>query len=463
MDIKDMNNIDIYNKYAYYINQVYEEYAFLNIDREEYKRIVLKLINKSKKRYDAKCPYKVYLKDIINDHLLKYLNKELTDDDKEVDIISNYINLNFIKTSLYSYSVLYLKKLSELFSNINYYPNPDVIIKLIDENSKLNKVLSVIVNNHINDIDNGKINEMFSEFIIFMINTYCEINKIDKKLNFNNNDLADYSRLDSLDSYFIEMEQMPFLTRQEEIKYGYEILKGNMDARNKLVEGNLKLVVSIAKRFLSSGMPYNDLIQDGNEGLIVAANKFDVRKGYHFSTYAAWWITCKIQRAIFVNIYKQKRLNTVSLSEFVYNDEDLEIGDMLYDEDTLDDKIYILDNLPDDIKRLFMRCKLNEREMLVLTKVFGLDGEKPLTQDGISKQLNITRERVRQIEATGLRKLRQSHHTDEYAIYLDDPDESKYKLDLMRELYSQTKSNSFKIKYEDFEGLDELIKKKKKQ
>jgi len=270
---------------------------------------------------------------------------------------------------------------------------------------------------------------------------------------------------DAVRMYLREIGQINLLTFDEEQHLAKEIKKGNMKAKQKLVNSNLRLVVSIAKKYTGRGMLFLDLIQEGNMGLIRAAEKFDYRKGYKFSTYATWWIRQAITRAIAdqartiripvhmvetINKLRkasriilqkmQKKPTDQELSEYtgipvekvreiikvaqlplslempVGDEDSMRLVDFVEDENILDpDEKAVRNLLREDIEELME--VLTEREKMVLKLRFGLDDGKPRTLEEVGKVYNVTRERIRQIEAKALKKLKdpkKSHILKEY-------------------------------------------------
>jgi RNA polymerase primary sigma factor/RNA polymerase nonessential primary-like sigma factor len=269
--------------------------------------------------------------------------------------------------------------------------------------------------------------------------------------------------LEILTYYLKEIRKTPLLTFEEEQELGRRIEQGDEAARAKMIEANLKLVVAIGKKYINRGLPFSDIIEEGNLGLIRAVEKFQYRKGFKFSTYASWWIRQAIERAIvnqakiirlpvhvaeLVHIYKrvvrqlsqelgrEPRVDEVaakmgadvdkvrSVSQVVREifSLDMLIGDR--SEDTLGDVIpdeHALspERFSDEISR--RKCidtwlaKLPTGERSVVEMRFGLNGEDPLTLDCIGKRFGITRERVRQIENQAIKRLksitRQDHDT----------------------------------------------------
>ena len=273
---------------------------------------------------------------------------------------------------------------------------------------------------------------------------------------------------DPVRMYLKEIGKVPLLSPDEEIELAKKIELGDEEAKKKLAESNLRLVVSIAKRYAGRGMQLLDLIQEGNLGLIKAVEKFDYRKGYKFSTYATWWIRQAITRAIadqartiripvhmvetinrLVRTQRQlvqklgreatpeelaKELNMpvervreimkisqdpVSLETPIGEEEDSHLGDFIEDNNVevpADAATYTLlhEQLMDVLSTL------TEREQKVLRLRFGLDDGRPRTLEEVGRQFNVTRERIRQIEAKALRKLRHPSRSKILKDYLDE-------------------------------------------
>ena len=237
--------------------------------------------------------------------------------------------------------------------------------------------------------------------------------------------------------YLTDIGQYPLLTKEGEVRLAQKIeggveAKAEMDkagakvtparrrelrrairqgeeAERTFVQSNLRLVVSIAKKYQASGLPLLDLIQEGNLGLMHAVEKFDWRKGFKFSTYATWWIRQAITRGI-ANTGRTIRLpvhagDTLALSEPLREDGDAELGDVVEDraaESPFERAATAL--LPEEISRLLAPLDQREREILKLR--FGLDRGEPRTLEEVGEHFNLTRERIRQIEARAMSKLR---------------------------------------------------------
>ncbi len=263
-----------------------------------------------------------------------------------------------------------------------------------------------------------------------------------------------YRSLDAVTCYLKEIRKSPLLTFEQEQELGKRIAEGDQEARVKMIESNLRLVVAIGKKYINRGIEFSDIIEEGNLGLIRAVDKFDYRKGFRFSTYASWWIRQSVERAIVnqsriirlpvhvaetVNAYRRavpqltqelerephveeiaKKMNvsvekaqTISqVSRETYS-LDMIIGDHVDDtlEDVLQDYAAVSPaSFSDDIRRREYLDEwltyLTASEEKVIEMRFGLNDGDPKTLDKIGKQFGITRERVRQIETQALNKLK---------------------------------------------------------
>ena len=282
-------------------------------------------------------------------------------------------------------------------------------------------------------------------------------NTLTKDLNIN----------DPVRMYLKEIGQIKLLTTEEELDLADRILEGDEEAKITLAEANLRLVVSIAKRYVGRGMLFLDLIQEGNIGLMKAVEKFDVTKGYKFSTYATWWIRQAITRAIadqartirvpvhmvetinkLARIQRQltlelnrepteeelaKKMNTsidkireiykisqepVSLETPIGEEDDSHLGDFIKDEHNMSPEEYATNEmLKDEISDILLT--LTEREEKVIRLRFGLEDGKARTLEEVGQMFGVTRERIRQIEAKALRKLRHPSRSRKLKDYLD--------------------------------------------
>lgn len=272
---------------------------------------------------------------------------------------------------------------------------------------------------------------------------------------------------DPVRMYLKEIGKVPLLSTEEEVDLAKRMELGDTDARKRLAEANLRLVVSIAKRYVGRGMQFLDLIQEGNLGLIKAVEKFDYTKGYKFSTYATWWIRQAITRSIAdqartirIPVHMVETINRlirvsrqllqelgrepkpeeiaekmdlsvervreimkisqepVSLETPIGEEEDSHLGDFIQDDHVAvpaDAAAFTL--LHEQLMEVL--DTLTEREQKVLKLRFGLEDGRPRTLEEVGKEFNVTRERIRQIEAKALRKLRHPSRSKKLKDYLD--------------------------------------------
>ena len=281
-------------------------------------------------------------------------------------------------------------------------------------------------------------------------------------MNFDGINIDDPVRM-----YLREIGKIPLLSFDEELELAKRVINGDEEAKQKLAESNLRLVVSIAKKYVGRGMLFLDLIQEGNMGLIKAVEKFDYTKGYKFSTYATWWITQAITRAIAdqartirIPVHMVETINKlvrvsrqllqelgrepspeeiaeamdipvervreiqkisqepVSLETPIGEEEDSHLGDFIQDDNVPVPAEAAASTL---LKEQLVEVlgTLTEREQKVLRLRFGMDDGRARTLEEVGKEFNVTRERIRQIEAKALRKLRHPSRSRKLKDYLD--------------------------------------------
>jgi RNA polymerase primary sigma factor len=320
------------------------------------------------------------------------------------------------------------------------------------------------------DLDSDSLDELYNAFNennILIVSEEDDSNNGSELVLDDNTLTKDLTINDPVRMYLKEIGQIKLLNTQEELELADRILAGDEEAKRILAEANLRLVVSIAKRYVGRGMLFLDLIQEGNIGLMKAVEKFDVTKGYKFSTYATWWIRQAITRAIadqartirvpvhmvetinkLARVQRQltlelnrepseeelaKKMNTsvekireiykisqepVSLETPIGEEDDSHLGDFIKDEHNMSPEEYTTNELlKDEISDILLT--LTEREEKVIRLRFGLEDGKARTLEEVGQIFGVTRERIRQIEAKALRKLRHPSRSRKLKDYLD--------------------------------------------
>ena len=381
-----------------------------------------------------------------------------------------------------------LKKANEVYftgqvKDMENTEKKNVFVRLIERGKVTGKLSTQEINSAILDVDFDieeldKFYEMAEANNIEIIDDINDVMLDD--LDFDDNDIGKSAEIEVDDTdiknmqmddpvkvYLKEIGKVPLLTPEEEIDLAMRIADNDPEAKKRLEEANLRLVVSIAKRYGGRGMQFLDLIQEGNLGLIKAVEKFDYTKGFKFSTYATWWIRQAITRAIadqartiripvhmVETINKVKKTNSlllhkngreptaeeiaaeigmsvekvreilrvaqepVSLETPIGEEEDSHLGDFIPDEDALAPADAASQLLLKEALSAVLKT-LTPREAKVLTLRFGLEDGHPKTLEEVGAEFNVTRERIRQIEAKALRKLRHPQRSKKLRDFLD--------------------------------------------
>ena len=493
--ILEKDNNSIYEEISTKVVNIYKKYSYLNISKDEFHKIILEEIELAKNTYDEKGNFNEFLINCIENRFTREVTGILSDSEKSIGLLTNYINQKFGDVKDYNAAMVKLKNLGSLFNKYNVVPEPDVIIYLVKNNEHISNSLKIIVNNNISKIKSNNIDDISSDyFVISMVECYCEFNNI--KINENKIDEKedvyydeDYNSEDDLKIYLKDIGMIPLLSDEEERELCFKIEQGDKKAKKKLVESNLRLVVSVAKKHVGKGLPLLDLIQEGNMGLIKAAEKFDVKKGNRFSTYATWWIRQAITRAVadqariiripvhtqekFHRMERAKKLieqregreatyediakelnvklkevlevytsmaDTLSFNVKIGEDKDTELGDTIESFDDDVEETVRKKSLPNAIRQFLKDSNLSDREIIVIVKRFNLDGTFN-TLEEIGKEFGVTRERVRQIEAKALNKLRRRSNVVKILEFSENPERIE-KLIRQRFMENNTPNNN---------------------
>ncbi len=360
------------------------------------------------------------------------------------------------------------EKLKNLLANakkkknvLEYQEINDHFSDMTLEEEQFDKVMEALEQNSVDVLRITEGDEIEDEEIILTEEDEVDVENIDLSVP------DGISIEDPVRMYLKEIGKVPLLNAEEEIELARKMEMGDEESKKRLAEANLRLVVSIAKRYVGRGMLFLDLIQEGNLGLIKAVEKFDYRKGYKFSTYATWWIRQAITRAIAdqartirIPVHMVETINKlirvsrqllqelgreptpeeiaedmampvervreilkisqepVSLETPIGEEEDSHLGDFIQDDNVpvpADAAAFTL--LKEQLVEVL--GTLTEREQKVLRLRFGLDDGRARTLEEVGKEFNVTRERIRQIEAKALRKLRHPSRSRKLKDYLD--------------------------------------------
>lgn len=434
----------------------------------------------------------------------RYIADMLEEEKKFPKIVNNFIKKNIKPQNKYQDNIISFEKIVNFFHDFDCFPPPNLLIELIDKNDTLNKILQDVVENNLEILQKYDIDSKFSDDISKnFIELYCLKNNIEIKKD---NDIQeeDYTEFitditntvytdDSVKMYLQEIHK-PILTKEQEKSLALRIRNGDEKAKELFIERNLRLVIKVARKYTGHGISFLDLIQEGNLGLIKAVDKFDVTKGYKFSTYATCWIRQSIQRSLgdksrnirlpvhlyekvkkyellkkklslkfnreptfeelskkmrvsIDTIYKYERLehDTISLN-MIIGDEDSELEDFISLSTESIDNQFIEENLKDVIENLLKNSNLTTKEIDILKLRFGIGTNDPKTLEETGKIYGVSRERIRQIQEKALKKIRRSYNVKELAIYMDNPKEAKKNIDRYRLKYQQHSLQKIKLK-----------------
>ena len=403
-----------------------------------------------------------------------------------LDVIIKYVNDekkdNGVVTAQSLKAKTKVDEYSEITIKINQKEEKDEldnekVKNIIQKAKKEGKITYGELATQLGDANTEQIEEVFDEFENIGVNVFSE--ELEEP-NFEDLEEVEEIKLEDIDvtnfegvnvddpvrMYLREIGKIPLLTYEEELELAQRVLDGDEEAKQKLSESNLRLVVSIAKKYVGRGMLFLDLIQEGNMGLIKAVEKFDYTKGYKFSTYATWWIRQAITRAIAdqartirIPVHMVETINKlirtsrdllqrlgreptpeeiskeielpvekvleiqkiaqdpVSLETPIGEEDDSHLGDFIQDDDSpapQDSVAYTL--LKEQLEEVMNT--LTPREAKVLKLRFGLEDGKARTLEEVGKEFMVTRERIRQIEAKALRKLRHPSRSKRLKDYM---------------------------------------------
>ena len=405
--------------------------------------------------------------------LLDVVIKYVSDEKKENGIVVSQSIKPKVKVDEYSEIIVKVNKKEE--KNVL---DKEKVMNIIKKAQKNGKITYAELATQLGDANTEQIEEVFDTFENIGVNVFSEeleepnfedLEEVEE-IKLEDMDVSNFEGIsvdDPVKMYLREIGKIPLLTYDEELALAKKVLEGDEEAKQKLAESNLRLVVSIAKKYVGRGMLFLDLIQEGNMGLIKAVEKFDYTKGYKFSTYATWWIRQAITRAIAdqartirIPVHMVETINKlirtsrdllqrlgreptpeeiskeielpvekvleiqkiaqdpVSLETPIGEEDDSHLGDFIQDDDSpapQDSVAYTL--LREQLEEVMNT--LTPREAKVLKLRFGLEDGKARTLEEVGKEFQVTRERIRQIEAKALRKLRHPSRSKKLKDYMN--------------------------------------------
>lgn len=437
-------------------NEIKENFYFV-LTKTEVQTIIVGTISKLLQRNETD---KTVILNQISINLHQKINEIHKDEAKVYEVLEKFINQN-LKNRKYPEAIMELEKLISFVNDLEIFYTVDLNIKMLEQNKVLYNLVETIFKQNQEKFLSSDDSQLFSDELgDLIVRGYCFFNEIDLNEAIDEEFLklknSDSYTSDDLKMYFREIAAIPLLTAEEEYQLGLRILQNDEEAQQLLVKHNLKLSVHVARRFVGNGLDLLDLIQEGNMGLMKAAQKFDVTKGYRFSTYAFNWIEQFVRRSLAdqgkiirqpVHFYEKlksfKRAKTelsLSLNREPTTEELIaktgftkkEINDLLYynreiisyntliDDEDDELEIFLADDkaIPEDIAlartsrvefhKILEKVNLNSKELdIIMLRNGFVDGEI-WTLERIAKKYNVTRERIRQIEAKALSKIKRN-------------------------------------------------------
>ncbi len=291
-----MTDDEVFSSLLPTIKNIYKAFKYTGISFDDYSDIVLDEISEM----DGKVEETVF-KNKLKKRMNNEVSKMLTDSDTASRIIRSYLDVKVPKVDSYESAMKAFKKLDSFFSKYDFFMGRELLIDLLSNNEKFSSMTSYILKEKEKDIALGKSEDIFdSDFLIYTVKTYFELHGMPIKEREEEIDMIGFDSSSDLDivSLYINELNAPLLSEDEEKALLVKIKQGDMEAREKFIESNLRLVVSVAKKFLGRGVPFLDLVQEGNLGLMKAIDKFDLSYDVRFSTYAVYRIKMFVSKAI---------------------------------------------------------------------------------------------------------------------------------------------------------------------
>mgnify|MGYP004525362005 FL=1 len=461
--IRTMSFDELYKLLTPTLRKIGKEYSYISLSNTAIDNWLKKIVEeKYKKIMNSDKITSINFSAVVKKNINHYLKKAFTEGNG-LEIFNRYVDKNIKERKKPQYS---LKKIADFFYGFNYYPSNEIYLSLLN-NKRVSKILAKVVDEKKYLLGKMDIEKIFNDDIsISFVETYCMLNNIklvqddiDNDIdNYMNDKVANYSSLGT--SLLTEEEKMELLIR---------VKQGDKIARDIMVEKNLRLVIKIAIKYQGRGLEISDLIQEGSIGLMKSIDRFDLKKGCRFSTYATWWIRQAIVRAtqeqgrairipshlneksskiknVVINLEKElgreptteeianklnistkeieKILNLsqtiTSINQRINDDNYSELGDFIENNTATPEEATIEKVTAEEIRDKL--SILNDRQQQIIKLRFGLDGDEPKTLQEIGDIIGCSRENVRLIELKILKKLKRSMYKwrDEKAISKSD-------------------------------------------
>lgn len=445
-------------------------------------------------KVDEPIDFGISLSETINNYIKEKLEKE---DIESLEIFDRYIKENIKIDNMYSHMKRQLDRISNFFTEIDYLPSVDRYMELIKSNSQFSKILEVVFNKNKSLLTNYDANNLENNNIMAALEAYAFLNDVELEETNNIEEISKEilepsGNTDALRLYLNSLNR-PILTKNEEHELFIKARNGDKQARDKIIESNLRLVINVAKKYMGMGVDLLDLIQEGNIGVMTAVDRFDPEKGYKFSTYAMWWIRQKVSRcviqdgrAIRLSTHMYEKINkynyakkalavklgrvptsvemarelnipvkavsnieltdmpSVSISMPITEDEDSSLEDVIPSLDKNVEQIVEERNLPDLIEEVFKKVKLDERAIEIIKMRQGFYNDEIMTLNTIAEKFGLSRERISQIEMESYRKILDSKYKKLLLDYSENPDKVLKNLEVLKNRRSKKATQSLR-------------------
>ena len=493
-DIKTITFDKLYQLLIPTLNNIKKEYSYISTSNSDLDKWLKKIVEEKYNRIiNSDKVVAIDFSVTVENNINRYLRKTFTEGNG-LELFNRYVDKNLKKGEN---SQKLFKKLIAFFNGFNYYPSNDLCIAILN-NNKVKSILSDIVVEKSKLLETNTLEEIFFDDIeVAFVENYCLLNNI--SIN-RNDDLTDYID-DSLASYFSSIK-LPLLTKEEEIILLTRIKQGDKRAKDIMIERNIRLVIKMARKYSGQGLELLDLIQEGNIGLIIAVDRFDLEKDCKFSTYATWWIKQVMTRAIddkgrtirlpvYISEWNtkirnakkelQKELNRIptdeevatklnistdkldelsivsqsmlSLNQNISKEDDGQLSDYIEDDSIVSPEIEAIENVAkEELEKVISTLKPREQQIIRLR--FGFDVSEAKSLQEIGDILGISGERVRQLESRSLKELKQKILRKQRKIVKLDIKESENKVLRKKRNNRRRTANDLKSIYSYFKGYE---------